>query len=257
MPQPVIEAEVAVPPVTIIAVHGNGGGAFRFAMVAERVPRDVRFIAPDLPGFGAATGRRTTPLPSIRAYSEWLADVVAAAPGPRVLLGHGIGCAFVLELLQRHRDLVDGVILHAPVMALLGQRAFPSLMRPRSVRWMVKQALASPILRPVWRRRFFRTDVPERVVTTFFGNYAHCAAFSDMFDMITPRWFDSLKPVDVPAVLLWGDRERSLSPAHMSGYSRLLPQSTVVREAGWDHFAMLDAPGAYASRIAALAYTLA
>lgn len=254
MPQTVAAAPLS-PPVTVIAVHGNGGGGFRFALVAERVPSDIRFIAPDLPGFG--TAGRLTPLPTIRAYAEWLADVVAAAATPRVLLGHGIGGAFVLELLQRHRELVEGVILHAPVGARLDSRRFPAIMRPRPVRWAVQHALAMPLFRPMWRRRFFRAPVSNSVAQTFFGNYKQCAAFGSMFDMITPRWFESLAPIDVPAVLLWGGRERVLSPAHATAYRAVLPRACTVIEPEWDHFPMLDAPAAYSSRIAALAHSLA
>jgi pimeloyl-ACP methyl ester carboxylesterase len=254
MSHPSIVALPAARPVTVIAVHGNGGGGFRFAMAAERAPAHLRLITPDLPGFGAAG--RHAPLPSLRAYAEWLAGLVEATATPRVLLGHGIGGAFVLELLQRHRPLVSGVILHAPVGARLASRRFPALMRPRSVRWLAQHALASPVLRPVWRRQFFRAPVPKRVEQTFFSNYRTCAAFAPMFDMITARWFDSLHPVDVPAALLWGGRERVLDPSHAAEYVRLLPQATTVIEPDWDHFPMLDAPDAYITRIAALAAAL-
>jgi pimeloyl-ACP methyl ester carboxylesterase len=255
MPQPAVFLATITTPITVIAVHGNGGGGFRFSMVADRMPKRIRFITPDLPGFGRAG--RTTPLPSIRAYGEWLAEMVALTPGPRVVLGHGIGGAFVLEMLQHHAGLVRGAILHAPVGVRLATRRFPALMKPQSMRWMVQHALASPLLRPVWRRRFFRAPVPPRVERTFFSNYRHCAAFSSMFDMITPRWFESLSPVDVPAVLLWGGRERVLSSAHAEGYTAVLPRAGVVIEPDWDHFPMLDAPSAYAARIASLAHALA
>jgi pimeloyl-ACP methyl ester carboxylesterase len=241
-------------PVTIIAVHGNGGGGFRFSMAAELAPRDVRLIAPDLPGFGVAS--RSTPLPNMRAYAEWLADVVAATAQPRVLLGHGIGGAFVLELLQRHRELVSGVILHAPVGARLETRRFPALMRPRPVRWLARHAIASSLLRPMWRRQFFRAPVPARVEATFFSNYGKCAAFGPMFDMITARWFNSLSPVQVPAVLLWGGKERLLAPSHAPAYETVLPHARTVIEPAWDHFPMLDAPSAYITRISSLAHSL-
>jgi pimeloyl-ACP methyl ester carboxylesterase len=255
MPQTAAYSQLNSPPVTLVAVHGNGGGSFRFSMVAERAPEDIRFIAPDLPGFGAAG--RPTPLLTIRSYAEWLADVIAATPPPRVVLGHGIGGAFVLELLQRHADLLSGVILHAPVGAGLATRTLPTVMGPKPMRWIAQRAIALPLLRPVWRRRFFRAAVPDHVETVFFNNYAKCAAFSSMFDMITPRWFNSLVPVDIPAVLLWGGRERVLSPTQADAYKTVLPRAEVVIEPEWDHFPMLDAPNAYVHRIAALAHALA
>jgi pimeloyl-ACP methyl ester carboxylesterase len=254
MPQSVASPHVGAPPVTVIAVHGNGGGSFRFSMVAERVSSRIRFIAPDLPGFGYAG--RPTPLLSIRSYAEWLADAIEATSSPRVLLGHGIGGAFVLELLQRHRDLCDAVILHAPVGAALNRRALPTLMKPRAMRWLAQRAIASRILRPLWERRFFRSPVPERYTDVFFSNYRKCAAFGPMFDMITPRWFNSLSPVDIPAVLLWGGQERVLAPSQASAYLRVLPQARTVIVPEWDHFPMLDAPTSYAEQISTLAREL-
>ena len=241
--------------ITLIAVHGNGGGGFRFALVAERIARDIHFVAPDLPGFSDVVGR--PPLPTLRAYADWIAALVAATPEPRVLLGHGIGGAFVLEMLQRHRALVRGVILHAPVGADLRTRRLPALMRPRLMRWVATQSLSSPVLRPIWRRRFFRAPVPAHLDRQFFVNYRHCAAFASMFDMITARWFDSLKPVAVPAVLLWGGQERVLNASHAAAFREVLPQATTVVEEAWDHFPMLDAPASYAARVAALARTFA
>ncbi|MCC7052081.1 MAG: alpha/beta fold hydrolase [Gemmatimonadaceae bacterium] len=254
MPQTVALSPPHVTPVTVIAVHGNGGGAFRFSLVAERVPQDIRFVAPDLPGFGSAG--RTQPLPSMRAYAEWLADIVEATPTPRVLLGHGVGGAIVLEFLQRHRHLVHAVILHSPVGAQLDTRFLPTLLRARAMRWLAQQALASPTLRPIWRRRFFRAAVPDRVVTAFFENYGRCAAFSRMFDLITPRWFDSLAPVTIPAAVLWGGSERVVAPSLAEAYATVLPDAQVVVEPAWDHFPMLDAPVSYAGRITSLAHEL-
>ena len=71
--------------------------------------------------------------------------------GPRVLLGHGIGGAFVLELLQRHRELVEGVILHAPVGALARLASLSGDDAPAPGAMAVQQALAMPLFRPMWR----------------------------------------------------------------------------------------------------------
>lgn len=245
---------IGASPVSLVAIHGNGGGAFRFAQVAERMPPLVRFVAPDLPGFGSAS--RPTPLPTMRAYGEWVATTVEQLPWPRVLLGHGVGAAFVLEMLQRHADLVDAVILQSPVGAALHRRALPRVLRPRMMRWVAQRALASRVLRPVWRRAFFTAPVPAHIERKFFRNYRQCAAFAPVFDLVSPRWFASLSPVALPAVLLWGARERMLSPRHAEAYRALLPNATTVVEPGWDHFPMVDAPTDYAMCIADLAHQL-
>ena len=50
--------------ITLVAVHGNGGGGFRFARVEPHVADDARFEAVTLPGFGgrpAEASLRTLP----------------------------------------------------------------------------------------------------------------------------------------------------------------------------------------------------
>src|SRR5687768_8164295 len=44
--------------VTLVAVHGNGGGAHRFARVAPLMPPDVSMTAVTLPGFAAVPADR-------------------------------------------------------------------------------------------------------------------------------------------------------------------------------------------------------
>ncbi len=62
----------------------------------------------------------------MRDYAERLAGLVVPERRPRLLLGHGIGGAFVLELIQHQPEIVDAIILHAPVGTRLGSRRFLS-----------------------------------------------------------------------------------------------------------------------------------
>jgi pimeloyl-ACP methyl ester carboxylesterase len=237
--------------VRLVAVHGNGGGAFRFSRVAEHMPADVAIVAPDLPGFGGAP--RDPSITTLAGFADALARIVRDVPRPRVVLGHGVGGSIALELLQREAELVDGVILHAPVGARLDRRWFPKLMRPRPMRELVRRVLASRLTRPFLRRRLFDDRVPREVVDGFFDGYAKCEAFGDLFDMIDATWFAGLAPVDVPAVLLWGERERVLGVDQVDAFRSLLPRASVEIVPEWDHFPMLETPREYAEVVARLA----
>ena len=58
------------PRFTLVAVHGNGGGGFRFQRVHEHIADDVRFEAVTLPGFG---GRPADPaLQTLTDYADQL-----------------------------------------------------------------------------------------------------------------------------------------------------------------------------------------
>jgi surfactin synthase thioesterase subunit len=66
--------------ITLVAVHGNGGGGFRFARVEPHVPDHIRFEAVTLPGFGGRPGD-----PSLRTlpdYAERLWREIEHLPRP-------------------------------------------------------------------------------------------------------------------------------------------------------------------------------
>lgn len=238
--------------ITLVAVHGNGGGGFRFARAAPHAPARVRFEAVTLPGFG---GRPAEPgVVTMADHAEVLWREIAELPRPLVLLGHGIGGSIALDLVQRHP--VDGLIIHAPVGTRLDRRWFPRLMRPRSVRRTIQWGISSRITRPVVGRRFFDPEVPREYVDRFLDEYARAESFSLMFDVITPQWWSSLQPVSVPAVLLWGEHDRVLGADQVDDYRRLLPGSVVDVVPGWGHFPMVDDPQRYAAVVTAWARNL-
>lgn len=258
---PVTDPRPSLPaPVTVVALHGNGGGGSRFARAAAHLGARVRLVAPTLPGFGNVPADPA--IRSLRGCADWVARELERHPRPRVLLGHGIGGSIALEVLQHHAHLVDGVILQSPVGARLAQRRFPKLMKLPGMRTLARRMLAMRILRGLWTRRLFDGASPEGAVPrehldAFFEGYRRCALFGAMFDWITAAWFEQLRPVAVPAVLWWGGSERVLAPEHAAAFARLLPGSRTVVEPGWGHFPMLDRPRAWAARLEQVACELA
>jgi pimeloyl-ACP methyl ester carboxylesterase len=236
--------------VHIMALHGNGGGGFRFARLHPFVPQHITLHTPTLPGF--ADVPRDPNLHTLSDYAAYINTIIDPVPTPRILLGHGIGGSIVLEYLQHYPDSIQGVILHAPVGAQLEQRRFPKLMKLPGMAELGKQVFASPLFRPLWTRLLFHGDVPEDYLRQFFAEYRHCTAFRQMFDLITAQWFAELEARATPAVLLWGEREKVLRVEQLEAFLQLLPAAKRVTVPEWDHFAMIDAPDAYMSQVASL-----
>lgn len=238
------------PALTLVAVHGNGGGAWRFERVRPFLPEEVRFTTPTLPGFGRVP--RDPALASLRDYATRLRSLIADEPRPLVLLGHGIGGSLLLELAQFAPEAGDALILHAPVGARLESRLLPRLLRSRAAAAIGQRALASRLLRPLWRRRLLSTPVPRVYLDRFFGEYRSCAVFGDMFALITPEWFASLRPVPTPGALLWGERDGVLGVDQLEAFRVLLPGCLVSLPRRWDHFPMVEDPEGYAREVLAL-----
>lgn len=242
--------------ISLIAVHGNGGGGFRFERIRPYLPSHIHFEAITLPGFASVP--RDPQLCALEDYADYLRTIVEAHSRPRLLLGTGIGGSMILDYIQRHADTVDGIILHAPVGARLETRRFPALMRPPFMRWLGKQVFASSLARPLLKRLLFvdHRKIPADYLQRFFVEYRQNRVFGQMFDLITAGWFSALEPVKLPAALLWGERERVLDVSHIADYQRLLPGAEVRIVPDWDHFPMIEQPADYASEISRLVDTL-
>ena len=74
---------------TMLVVHGFRGEHHGLEPLVAQLP-DVRFVMPDLPGFG-----ETAPIPDrthdLQLYVDWLRAFAAAAAPGAVVLGHSFG----------------------------------------------------------------------------------------------------------------------------------------------------------------------
>jgi pimeloyl-ACP methyl ester carboxylesterase len=243
------------PTPTIVAVHGNGGGASRFAEVLRILSGEVDFRAVTLPGFSGVPADPA--LRTVADYADRLSlELAATGPAP-VVLGHGIGGSFALDLASRRPQLLGGLILHAPVAANLDTRLFPRVMQPKVVRATARRLISARTLRPLWRRLFFPHGAPRPVLDRFFDEYRTCASFAQMFDIIDAAWFTALEPVQgVPTVVLWGSGDRVLRAGQADAVLAKVPGAEVVVRHGWDHFPMLEQPEEYGREIVAIARRL-
>ncbi len=227
----------------LLALHGNGGGASRFELCHRHFRKlGVELVAHTLPGF---EGRPLDESLSWRLLCDDVRKALQALPRPRALLGPGIGGSLALQLLQDEPELVDRLILQSPVGPHLERRRFPRLMKPRWIRELARRLLAAPGLDLLWGKLLFRRALPPEVRRRFFREYGRCQAFGDFFDLLTPEWFQALRVVNTPGVLLWGARERVLSPAHVEALQPLLPHCSVRIEPSFDHFPMLEQPALF------------
>lgn len=80
----------------IVLVHGFRGTHHGLANLIALMP-DVRFLAPDLPGFGESTPMRQEH--SVAGYAQWLVELLDAvdASGNATVLGHSFGSMIVAK----------------------------------------------------------------------------------------------------------------------------------------------------------------
>lgn len=222
------------PKTALVALHGDGGGAFHFARLPPFFSPDITFHAPQLPGFGGLL--RDPRIASLRDLADLLAGFLIDLDPPRVLLGHGLGAAITFQLLSEHPQLMAGAILHDPpgpkgdsVLPWRGRTArrillaTPGLGRERRARELVGLALAEEL----------GEEMLDRVLR------------SDLL-LETPAWLATARAQFRPqprAVALLLQGRRPLDPQ----WRQWLPAAEIRQEPTWGNFPMLENPEQYAA----------
>ncbi|GAS93117.1 lipase lipV [Mycolicibacterium canariasense] len=105
-------------PVQVLAIHGLTGHGKRWETLASGHLPDVSVLAPDLIGHGRSTWAAPW---TIEANVAALADLLdSEATGPVLVAGHSFGGAVALTLAASRPDLVSGLVLLDPAVALDG-----------------------------------------------------------------------------------------------------------------------------------------
>ncbi|NKY55302.1 alpha/beta fold hydrolase [Nocardia flavorosea] len=100
----------------LLALHGLTGHGRRWADLANRLLPDIRVIAPDLRGHGHSTALPPWDLETIVA--DLVALLTTEADGPVPVVAHSFGGACALRLAELRPDLVRGLVLLDPAVAL-------------------------------------------------------------------------------------------------------------------------------------------
>ncbi len=100
----------------LLALHGLSGHGKRWEALATEFLPDIRVIAPDLRGHGRSTALPPWDLEMIVA--DLVSLITAETAEPVVVAAHSFGGACALHLARRHPELVRGLVLLDPAVAL-------------------------------------------------------------------------------------------------------------------------------------------
>jgi pimeloyl-ACP methyl ester carboxylesterase len=92
---------------TVALLHGLGGAASNWALVAPALAERYRVLVPDLPGHGGSSAL-PAPVETLDPYADRVAALLAE---PAVVVGHSLGAVVALRLAVRRPELVRGIVL--------------------------------------------------------------------------------------------------------------------------------------------------
>ncbi|HSK91187.1 MAG TPA: alpha/beta hydrolase [Euzebyales bacterium] len=261
-------------PRTFVCVHGLGGWAMDWQLLASGLTRWGRVVALDLPGFGDSplAGRAT----SLDAHQRLLGRFLAAeADRPVVLLGNSMGATVALLHAARRPTTVDRLVLVSPVLPTSPRRRPHPLVTvqfllysvPGVGEWFVRARRDRIDHRRLvdMALSFLTTNpelVPREVYEERYALIARHAATADsdqaflgtarslMLLLAEPgRYRHVIRRVRVPTLVVHGSDDRLVSARCADHLTRLRPDwaVTVLPQVG--HVAQLEAPRAVTAAV--------
>jgi pimeloyl-ACP methyl ester carboxylesterase len=233
----------------VILLHGLGATNASMLPLLADLARDHRVLAPDFPGFGASGAPRWR----YRAtdLAQWLAAFQTAVDArPAALVGNSLGGRVAIEAGLTTPDAVSRMVLLCPSPAFRRMRQFIPL-----VRLLPPDAVVPPLPMPHRavvagiRGMFSR---PERLAPTWYAaaadehlrvmaDYKHRRAFFSCLKQIYVEeafgangFWDRLPRLDIPALFVWGDRDRLVPASFERHVIAAVPnaQSLCLRDSG-------------------------
>jgi pimeloyl-ACP methyl ester carboxylesterase len=248
-----LELEGAGPP--LLLLHGYMDSADTWRFVLDRVARaDRAALAVDLPGFGQADALpEGAVLPQLDAFAAAAVEHLAGDRGQDVVVvGNSLGGVAALRAAERDDLPIAGVAPIAPA-GLDMPSWFSVIEGDPVVRSVLRLPLPDAMVRrmsgEVYRRLAFAgdADVPERAIDAFTQHLADRGAVARglatgrrmLPELRYPFHFDR---VDVPALLVWGDRDRMVSVDGAERVLDALPDARFERLAGVGHCPQVETP---------------
>lgn len=220
--------------------------------------------APNLRGYG-----NTTRPPRVRDYAlDHLVDDVAGlidASGKRstLLVGHDWGAAIAwMFAIRRARPLARLVIMNVPHPAVFGQRLFRSrqLLRswyvfffqiPGLPEWLLGRQGARPVGDAFLRMAVDKSRFPDEVLEVYRANARQPGALRAMVNYYRAALRSGAMrdraittPIDVPTLMLWGERDSALGKELTYGTERYVRDLTLRYLPDVSHWVQQEAPEA-------------
>lgn len=219
------------PEETVIALHGAFSTRESFARVGHLLAPHFRFIAVDLPGFGES--EKPAPIKydyGAPAFAEAILDLFGGLGlGRAHLLGHCLGGAVAVHLAARRPEVVRGLALIAPLVAIQGPRPLGWFSSPIVGGLLLRQLMGQTMFERFYRRRI-RSSIDAEELSRHYELFSEPAArlalLSTLQSARDPRPFIAeVRRLRVPSLLVWGRDDQLCRVEQGRTLSREMPNA--------------------------------
>lgn len=238
-----LESESARGKPVVMLIHGFGADSSNWVRFVNEMEGRYHFIVPDLPGHGESTRSLTLDY-GVHAQAQRLLELADILDIKQFhvagsSMGGAIGIAMALEAPERVLSLglvnAAGVTLRSEAFTdLIGAGSNPLIPRkPEDMYVTLEWAMADP----PWLPDFFVMQMGAlKAANAAVADKVH----TDVDGKMELR--SRLSDIQVPTLVVWGDRDRLLSLENAAVFDDEIPNSRAVILNGIGHLPMAEAP---------------
>lgn len=221
----------------IVLFHGWGANKETFTPIINRLSAYMRVVALDFPGFGKSD--EPGEVWDVDAYAEFMKEFIAASECEGAIwLGHSFGGRVIIKLFEK-MEIKPGKIVLVDSAGIKPKRGLDYYVKVYSYK-LGKKILKLPLIN--------KTGLYEKLVKN--AGSSDYKVLSDnmratMTKVVNEDLREYLPKINVPTLLIWGDKDTATPMGDAYIMDKLLPDSGVVVLEGAGHFSYLDYPGKF------------
>jgi len=242
----------------LLLIHGMAGNSATWRAVIPELSTKYRVVAPDLFGHGESAKPRGDY--SLGAFAVWLRDLLDELGITRVtVVGQSLGGGVALQFIYQHRDYCQRLILISSgglgpdlnwtlrMLSVPGVDLVLPVLTPRPVAsagtklgsWLMSAGIHAPRAGEVWNAYASLSDGQTR--QAFLRTLRSVVDYRGQAVSALTRLYLSS---GLPALLIWGERDRIIPVAHGYAAHEAMPGSRLEVLPGVGHFPHVEAPAA-------------
>jgi pimeloyl-ACP methyl ester carboxylesterase len=231
----------------VILLHGFGASLHTWEPWATGLAAEHRVIRFDLPGSGLSAPDPGGDYADARSRQILLALMDQLGVARASLVGHSIGGRIAWSFAAEHPERVDKLVLVSPDgFASPGFEYGKPPEVPASFRLMrhaLPKALLRMSLEPAYADPTVLTDeVVQRYHDLMRAPGGRDALLARMAQTVLVDPVPTLRRIQVPTLLLWGEQDAMIPFANSADYLKAIPTATLVPLPGVGHVPQEEAP---------------
>ena len=217
------------------------------APVLNELAKGGRVIAPSHPGFG--TSQWPKGMTTVDDVSSFYLDLLEELDLRDVLVvGVGLGGWIAAEIAVKDSSRLSRLVMANPIGVKIGDRETRDIA---DIYAMTDKQLAELVYADPAKMIPNTKALPESELMLMARSRESTGRYAWTPYMHNPKLKQRLHRIRIPALVLWGDADRVVTPDYGRAFAAAIPGAHFATIEGAGHFPHLEQPDAFANRIIA------